>query len=93
MTATFRSAAAAILAAGLFAALPAAAQTTTVPGPHAPRVPSMRADASAITATLRKHEALGVRQAEIITRQQEARPQMQRLAEVQTRPVARSRTR
>lgn len=93
MTATFRLAAVAALAAGLFAALPAAAQTTTMPGPQAGRAPSMRADASAITASLRKHEALGVRQAEIMTRNQEARPQMQRLAEAQARPVTRSRTR
>lgn len=91
MTATFRLAAAAALAAGLFAALPAAAQT--VPAPQAGRAPSMRADASAITAALRKHETLGVRQAEIMTRNQEARPQMQRLAEVQPRPLVRSRTR
>lgn len=92
MTATLRLAAAAAVAAGLFAALPAAAQTGAVPAPQAARVPSMRADASAITAALRKHETLGVRQAEIMARAQEAKPQL-RLADAQPRPALRSRTR
>jgi hypothetical protein len=92
MTAIFRLAAAATLAAGLFAALPANAQTAHAA--VAPPAISMRADASAITAALRKRDAMAVKHSEFMGRQQEARPQVQqRLAELQPRPAPRTRTR
>jgi hypothetical protein len=92
MTAIFRLAATATLAAGLFTALPANAQT--VPAAAAPPVISMRADASAITAALRKRDALAVKQSEFLGRQHVAQPQIQqRLAEMQARPALRTRTR
>jgi LPS O-antigen subunit length determinant protein (WzzB/FepE family) len=92
MTASFRLAAAATLAAGLFAALPASAQTAHAA--VAPPAISMRADASAITAALRKRDALAVKQSEFMGRLHAAQPQMQqRLAEMQPRPAPRGRTR
>jgi uncharacterized protein (DUF2141 family) len=92
MTASTRLAAALALAAGLFASLPAAAQT--VPGRATAATPNMRADAGAITAALRKRDAMAVTHSEVIGRLREARPQSAlRLADAQPRASPRPRTR
>ncbi len=82
MTTHLRLAAAAVLAAGLFAALPAAAQT----------VPAGRADPAALATAMQKRSDMLARQAAAAARRKDARAQLQqRMADMQAR-LARART-
>ncbi len=93
MHATFRLAAAATLAAGLFAALPAAAQTA----PSSPSIAEMqarRAKPTDLAAALKQRDAIVAKQAATISRLNQAKAQLQqRLATNQARLAQARKTR
>ena len=93
MNATFRFAAAATLAAGLFAALPAAAQTA----PSSPSIAEMqarRAKPTDLAAALKQRDAIVAKQAATISRLNQAKAQLQqRLATNQARLAQARKTR
>ena len=78
MTNTFRFAAVATLAAGLFAALPAAAQTAAPSSPSVAEMQARRANPAALTAALRQRDAIVIKQAATIERLNQAKAQLER---------------
>ena len=91
MTRTFRFAAAATLAAGLFAALPAAAQTAPT-SPTAAQMRAGRADPAALATAMQKRNEMLAKQAAAAAKLKEAKAQMQkRIADTQAR-LAQTRT-
>ena len=92
MTASFRFAAAATLAAGLFAALPAAAQIAAPASPSIAEMQSRRAQPGDLATALKQRDAIVAKQAATIARLNQARTQLQqRLADSQAR-LAQTRT-
>ena len=92
MTNTFRFAAAATLAAGLFAALPAAAQTAAPSSPSIAEMQARRAKPADLAAALKQRDAIVARQAATIARLNQTKTQLQqRLADSQAR-LAQTRT-
>ena len=92
MTASFRFAAAATLAIGLFAALPAAAQTAAPSSPSIAEMPARRAQPADLAAALKQRDAIVAKQAATIARLNQAKAQLQqRLADSQAR-LAQTRT-
>jgi hypothetical protein len=86
MTNTFRFAAAATLAAGLFAALPAAAQTVTPASPSIAEMQARRAKPADLAAALKQRDAIVAKQAATISRLNQAKAELQqRLADNQAR--------
>jgi hypothetical protein len=91
MTSTLRLAAAATLAAGLFAALPAAAQTAPT-NPTPAQMRAGRADPAALATAMKKRNEMLAKQAAAAAKLKQAQAQMQkRLADTQAR-LAQART-
>ena len=86
MHASLRFAAAATLAAGLFAALPAAAQTIAPASPSIAEMQARRAKPTDLAAALKQRDAIVAKQAATISRLNQAKTQLQqRLADSQAR--------
>jgi hypothetical protein len=86
MHTSFRFAAAATLAAGLFAALPAAAQTVAPASPSIAEMQARRAKPADLAAALKQRDAIVARQAATIARLNQTKTQLQqRLADSQAR--------
>jgi hypothetical protein len=80
MTATFRFAAAATLAAGLFVALPAAAQTAPKTQPSIAEMMARRANPAALSAAQQKQAATVAKQTEALAKLNAQKAEVQKRA-------------